>query len=189
MADNYQKRSGKATRQHYKKDRRESVVQVRMNDAEVALLDTKRGTVSRSLFLRRSLYDDAENTHKLVTVHIPELEGVRMDLNRIGVNVNQISRHCNTAAKNARPWSTTSTQTCTQDDMKVLDECAQELRKANAILECLAEKIRKQAMEIQLSKLHPATREYLESYGDDEHRSELVDELLSDVRDVVGGDV
>ena len=44
MAETYEKRSGKATRQKYVKDRRDKVVQVRMNDAELSLLDEQRGT-------------------------------------------------------------------------------------------------------------------------------------------------
>ena len=36
MAKEVEKRSGKATRQHYKKDRRETVIQVRMNAEELA---------------------------------------------------------------------------------------------------------------------------------------------------------
>lgn len=50
--DTMEKRSAKATRQHYKKDRRETVVQVRMNEEELTLLDAKRGSRSRSNFLR-----------------------------------------------------------------------------------------------------------------------------------------
>lgn len=42
MAETYEKRSGKATRQKYVKDRRDKVVQVRMNDAELSLLDEQR---------------------------------------------------------------------------------------------------------------------------------------------------
>ncbi len=34
MADMYEKRSGKATRQKHEKDRRDKVVQVRMSDAD-----------------------------------------------------------------------------------------------------------------------------------------------------------
>ena len=36
MADMYEKRSGKATRQKHEKDRRDKVVQVRMSDAELS---------------------------------------------------------------------------------------------------------------------------------------------------------
>ena len=56
MADMYEKRSGKATRQKHEKDRRDKVVQVRMSDAELSLLDERRGTRSRSNFLRGALY-------------------------------------------------------------------------------------------------------------------------------------
>ena len=47
MAKEVEKRSGKATRQRYKKDRRETVIQVRMNAEELALLDGKRGGRTR----------------------------------------------------------------------------------------------------------------------------------------------
>ena len=56
MAETYEKRSGKATRQKYVKDRRDKVVQVRMSDAELSLLDEQRKTRSRSNFLRGALY-------------------------------------------------------------------------------------------------------------------------------------
>ena len=55
MADMYEKRSGKATRQKHEKDRRDKVVQVRMSDAELSLLDERRGTRSRSNFARRAV--------------------------------------------------------------------------------------------------------------------------------------
>lgn len=47
MADMYEKRSGKATRQKHEKDRRDKVVQVRMSDAELSLLDERRLYESR----------------------------------------------------------------------------------------------------------------------------------------------
>ena len=48
MAETYEKRSGKATRQKYVKDRRDKVVQVRMSDAELSLLDEFRRNLELS---------------------------------------------------------------------------------------------------------------------------------------------
>ncbi len=189
MADNYEKRSGKSTRQRKSKSLRQTVVQVRMNDEEIALLDSKRGTESRSLFLRRALHDDARNNRELVTVRVPELEGVRMDLKRIGVNANQIARRYNMEAKNARPWSTMSAPAGTREDVKSFEEFTQELRKTNTLLEQLNESVRKQTMEMQLSELYPEVRALLEDFGDATHLPDVVDELLSDERHEVGGDV
>ena len=93
MADMYEKRSGKATRQKHEKDRRDKVVQVRMSDAELSLLDERRGTRSRSNFLRGALYGNRHASQsREVVLDVPALDRVRIELNRIGVNVNQIAR-------------------------------------------------------------------------------------------------
>lgn len=91
MADMYEKRSGKATRQKHEKDRRDKVVQVRMSDAELSLLDERRGTRSRSNFLRGALYGNRHAPQsREVVLDVPALDRVRIELNRIGVNVNQM---------------------------------------------------------------------------------------------------
>ena len=101
MAETYEKRSGKATRQKYVKDRRDKVVQVRMNDAELSLLDEQRGTCSRSNFLRGELYASRyAPPSREVVLDVPALDRVRVELNRIGVNMNQIARRLN--ADNAK---------------------------------------------------------------------------------------
>lgn len=93
MAETYEKRSGKATRQKYVKDRRDKVVQVRMSDAELSLLDEQRGTCSRSNFLRGALYASRyAPPSREVVLDVPALDRVRVELNRIGVNMNQIAR-------------------------------------------------------------------------------------------------
>lgn len=93
MAKEVEKRSGKATRQRYKKDRREAVVQVRMNAEELALLDGKRGGRTRSNYLRGALYGSAgSHTEHEVVADTPQLDRMLMELNRIGVNINQIAR-------------------------------------------------------------------------------------------------
>lgn len=96
MADVYEIRSGKATRQKHERSRRDKVVQVRMNDEELSLLDERRGRQSRSNFLRGALYEkrQAPQTREVV-LDVPMLDRVRMELNRIGVNVNQIARERN----------------------------------------------------------------------------------------------
>lgn len=99
--DTMEKRSAKATRQHYKKDRRETVVQVRMNEEELTLLDAKRGSRSRSNFLRGALHDK-RNITETTRVEMPQLDSVVMELNRIGVNVNQMARALNTCLMKMR---------------------------------------------------------------------------------------
>ena len=100
MAKEVEKRSGKATRQRYKKDRREAVIQVRMNGEELALLDGKRGGRTRSNYLRSALYGSADSrTKHEVVADTPQLDRMLMELNRIGVNINQIARAYNTRSK------------------------------------------------------------------------------------------
>lgn len=100
MAKEVEKRSGKATRQHYKKDRRETVIQVRMNAEELALLDGKRGGRTRSNYLRGALYGSAgSHTKHEVVADTPQLDRMLMELNRIGVNINQIARAFNARVK------------------------------------------------------------------------------------------
>lgn len=100
MAKEVEKRSGKATRQRYKKDRRETVIQVRMNAEELALLDGKRGGRTRSNYLRGALYGSAgSHTEHEVVADTPQLDRMLMELNRIGVNINQIARAFNARVK------------------------------------------------------------------------------------------
>lgn len=100
MAKEVEKRSCKATRQRYKKDRREAVIQVRMNGEELALLDGKRGGRTRSNYLRSALYGSADSrTKHEVVADTPQLDRMLMELNRIGVNINQIARAYNTRSK------------------------------------------------------------------------------------------
>lgn len=100
MAKEVEKRSGKATRQRYKKDRRETVIQVRMNAEELALLDGKRGGRTRSNYLRGALYGSAgSHTEHEVVADTPQLDRMLMELNRIGVNINQIARVFNARVK------------------------------------------------------------------------------------------
>ena len=90
MADMYEKRSGKATRQKHEKDRRDKVVQVRMSDAELSLLDERRGTRSRSNFLRGALYGNRHASQSRgVVLDVPALDRVRIELNRIARARNQ----------------------------------------------------------------------------------------------------
>lgn len=80
MAKEVEKRSGKATRQRYKKDRRETVIQVRMNAEELALLDGKRGGRTRSNYLRGALYGSAgSHTEHEVVADTPQLDRMLME--------------------------------------------------------------------------------------------------------------
>ena len=117
MAETYEKRSGKATRQKYVKDRRDKVVQVRMNDAELSLLDEQRKTRSRSNFLRDALYASRyAPPSREVVLDAPALDRVRVELNRIGVNMNQIAR-----ARNRR-LSGMGMLDATREEMRTKDE-------------------------------------------------------------------
>lgn len=102
MAKEVEKRSGRATRQRQYKPCREKVVQVRMSDEELDMLDDVRGLCSRSGFMRgRALYGKAGTA----VVDVPQLDRMMMELNRIGVNVNQIARACNAARARGGPAS------------------------------------------------------------------------------------
>lgn len=189
MANKLQNTSRKSPRRDTSKSLRQTVVQVRMSDEEIALLDTKRGTESRSRFLRHALYDGEDNRRKLVTVHVPEIERAIVEMNRIGVNVNQIARRWNAESKKSTSWATTSMLTRMDEDAKTLKEQTQKLQELNDKLARLEVAIRKQTMEMQLSKLSPEVRELLEGFGDPEHLPDLVDEILSEERYQSGGDV
>lgn len=192
MANNLQNTSGKSPRRDKSKSLRQTVIQVRMNDEEIALLDNKRGTESRSRFLRHALYDDAAKQSESVTSYVPDIERMVMALNRLGVNVNQIARRCNTEAKNARPWSTTSKQMCTSEEMKILEACQQELHDTKDELVRLQESVQKQSAIIQMSTLPVGTRMWLERHMGSDDFYERINEVLDGepiYEHEVGGDV
>lgn len=128
--DTMEKRSAKATRQHYKKDRRETVVQVRMNEEELTLLDAKRGSRSRSNFLRGALHDK-RNITETTRVEMPQLDSVVMELNRIGVNVNQMARVLNSQLAKRRMNSVSQMMEyrSLKNDIAMLDECKANIEK------------------------------------------------------------
>lgn len=128
MADMYEKRSGRATRQRYKKDRRDRVVQVRMNDEELSLLDEQRGAYSRSNYLRGALYPGRRDVgRQSVVVDVPGLDRMLMELNRIGVNVNQIARARNEYVNRLDMLEAARYRVDTQDEAKALDKVGEEL--------------------------------------------------------------
>ena len=128
MADMHAIRSTRATRQRYKKGRRDKVVRVRMNDEELSLLDEQRGTSSRSNYLRGGLYYGSWDVRpRRVVVSVLELDRVRLELNRIGVNVNQIARARNEHIGRLGMLEAAKYQVNTKDEAKALDKVGEEL--------------------------------------------------------------
>lgn len=158
--DTMEKRSAKATRQHYKKDRRETVVQVRMNEEELTLLDAKRGSPSRSNFLRGALHDK-RNITETTRVEMPQLDSVVMELNRIGVNVNQMARVLNSQLAKRRMNSVSQMMEyrSLKNDIAMLDECKANIEKMRATMDDLREEMQpRDALsmvdDLQLDDIH-----------------------------------
>ncbi|MDO4428458.1 MAG: plasmid mobilization relaxosome protein MobC [Atopobiaceae bacterium] len=138
MADVYEIRSGKATRQRHERSRRDKVVQVRMSNEELSLLDERRGRQSRSNFLRGALYErrQAPRTH-VVVLDVPLLDRVRMELNRIGVNVNQIARERNRRPNGMRLLDATRERMTTGEAAEAFDGFRDSVDKLRAEVEGL----------------------------------------------------
>lgn len=143
--DKMEKRSAKATRQHYKKERRDTVVQVRMNEEELERLDAKRGSHSRSNFLRGALYSKSMKSETAM-VEIPRLDDAVMELNRIGVNINQIARVLNTQLAKRRVNSVSQLMEYRnlKNDIEELEGCKEEVEKLRASIEELRYAIQEQ---------------------------------------------
>ena len=138
MADKYEKRSGKATRQKHEKDRRDKVVQVRMSDAELSLLDERRGARSRSNFLRGALYGNRHASQsREVVLDVPALDRVRIELNRIGVNVNQIARVRNQRMSGMSMYDAVREEMRTKDEAEAFREFRDSVDKLRAEVEGL----------------------------------------------------
>lgn len=139
MAETYEKRSGKATRQKYVKDRRDKVVQVRMNDAELSLLDEQRGTCSRSNFLRGELYASRyAPPSREVVLDVPALDRVRVELNRIGVNMNQIARARNRRLSGMGVLDAVREEMRTKDEAEAFREFRDSVDKLRAqVMDCV----------------------------------------------------
>jgi Bacterial mobilisation protein (MobC). len=70
---------------------------MRVNDAELADIDTRRGDYDRGEFLRMSLFGMKQARPRPMTM-IPELnQSAWLELSRSATNLNQISRHLNEA--------------------------------------------------------------------------------------------
>lgn len=153
--DTMEKRSAKATRQHYKKDRRETVVQVRMNEEELTLLDAKRGSRSRSNFLRGVLHDK-RNITETTRVEMPQLDSVVMELNRIGVNVNQMARVLNSQLAKRRMNSVSQMMEyrSLKNDIAMLDECKANIEKMRATMDDLREEMQPRDALSMVDDLH-----------------------------------
>lgn len=138
MAETYEIRSGRATRQRYERTRRDRVVQVRMNDEEFALLEERRGTRSRSNFLRGALYQDDYSPRKReVTLDVPALDRVRFELNRIGVNLNQIARARNRHLAGMSMLDQVREERATKDEAEAYREFRDSVDKLRAEVEGL----------------------------------------------------
>lgn len=118
MAETYEKRSGKATRQKYVKDRRDKVVQVRMSDAELSLLGrAAQDALAFQLSSRRAVLESVRAAQPRGGSGRPgpgPVSGV--ELNRIGVNMNQIARAHN------RRLSGMGMLDATREEMRTKDE-------------------------------------------------------------------
>ncbi len=80
-----------------KEERRRHAVMMRVNDAELAEIDTRRGDYDRGEFLRMSLFGMKQARPRPMTM-IPELnQSAWLELSRSSSNLNQIARHLNEA--------------------------------------------------------------------------------------------
>lgn len=80
-----------------KEERRRHAVMMRVNDAELAEIDTRRGEYDRGEFLRMSLFGMKQARPRPMT-QIPELNhSAWLELSRSASNLNQIGRHLNEA--------------------------------------------------------------------------------------------
>ena len=78
-------------------DRRRHAVMMRVNDAELAEIDTRRGAYDRGEFLRMAIFGMNQARPRPTTV-IPELNQTAWRaLSRSASNLNQIARHLNEA--------------------------------------------------------------------------------------------
>ena len=76
-------------------ERRRHAVMMRVNDAELAEIDTRRGDYDRGEFLRMSLFGQKAARPRPTTV-IPELNQTAwLELSRSASNLNQFARHLN----------------------------------------------------------------------------------------------
>ncbi len=78
-------------------DRRHHAVMMRVNDAELAEIDTRRGDYDRGEYLRMAMFGQKAARPRPTTV-IPELnQTARLELSRSASNLNQVTRHLNEA--------------------------------------------------------------------------------------------
>ena len=101
MAVSAEKRSSRVRRQASKKQRKNRTVQVRFSDEELAALDAvcESTGMTRSAVLRSWTVPGEGAGSNPVYVVTKNADRVRIELNRIGVNVNQIARTLNAEAK------------------------------------------------------------------------------------------
>lgn len=171
--DNKEKRSAKSTRQHYKKERRETVVHVRMNEEEIELLDTKRGSRSRSNFLRSVLYKKPIETEPAM-VEIPQIDEFMMELNRIGVNANQMARALNTCLMRMRRMGSLfdlSEYKQVESQLEKVEQLIESVDELRAIVDKLREAIREGVRENAMPNLDALFDEL------------MCEEVMSDVDD------
>ena len=109
-----------------------------MNDEEFALLEERRGTRSRSNFLRGALYQDDYSPRKReVTLDVPALDRVRFELNRIGVNLNQIARARNRHLAGMSMLDQVREERATKDEAEAYREFRDSVDKLRAEVEGL----------------------------------------------------
>jgi len=78
-----------------KEDRRRHAVMMRVNEAELAEIDVRRGDYDRGEFLRMALFGMTQARPRPMTI-IPALnQSAWLELSRAASNLNQIARHLN----------------------------------------------------------------------------------------------
>lgn len=81
---------GNADRSAYLRKR---IVRVRLNDCEIEALDEMRGGCPRATYLRQLLLAGTRAAgRRQVAVRCASMDAIVRELNRIGVNVNQLAR-------------------------------------------------------------------------------------------------
>lgn len=130
-----------------------------MNEEELTLLDAKRGSRSRSNF--RGALHDKRNITETTRVEMPQLDSVVMELNRIGVNVNQMARVLNSQLAKRRMNSVSQMMEyrSLKNDIAMLDECKANIEKMRATMDDLREEMQpRDALsmvdDLQLDDIH-----------------------------------
>lgn len=126
MADDVEKRSAKQWRKRAR-PKREYRVEVRFGDDEIKRLDERCAErhQSRSAFIRSAAMNDVRGGKNIVITHNADVARLTFEVNKIGVNANQIARAFNHAKSDGRLMSSVAI-TC-EDQIKKLMRSVDEL--------------------------------------------------------------